>query len=88
MSFEQIKREVALLDERQQPELISYTLKLRYAYDAGYHREVTDRLNARINLTGWYRTNSSAAKIKVHAGLRDLHQRTGIQREVELLLAA
>lgn len=40
MSFEQIKREVAL-----QAELISYTLQLRYAHDADYHREVTDRLN-------------------------------------------
>ena len=45
MSFEQIKREVALLDEQQQAELISYTLQLRYAHDDGYHREVTDRLN-------------------------------------------
>jgi hypothetical protein len=45
MSFEQIKREVALLDEQQQAELISYTLQLRYAHDAGYRREVTDRLN-------------------------------------------
>ena len=35
MSFEQIKREVALLDEQQQAELISYTLQLRYAHDAG-----------------------------------------------------
>ena len=32
MSFEQIKREVALLDECQQAELISFTLQLR---DAG-----------------------------------------------------
>ena len=45
MSFEQLKRAVALLDERQQAELISYTLQLRYAHDAAYHREVTDRLN-------------------------------------------
>ena len=35
MSFEQIKREVALLDEQQQAELISYTLQLRCAPDAG-----------------------------------------------------
>ena len=35
MSFEQIKREVALLDERQQAELISYTLQLRYVPAAG-----------------------------------------------------
>jgi len=33
MSFEQLKHEVALLDERQQAELISYTLQLRYAHD-------------------------------------------------------
>lgn len=45
MSFEQLKREVALLDEREQAELISYTLQLRHAYDANYHREVADRLN-------------------------------------------
>ena len=45
MSFEQLKRAVALLDERQQAELISYTLQLRYAHDAAYHREITDRLN-------------------------------------------
>lgn len=45
MSFEQIKREVALLNKQQQAELISYTLQLRYAQDANYHREVTDRLN-------------------------------------------
>ena len=45
MSFEQIKREVALLDEQQQAELISYTLQLRYAHDATYRREVTDRLS-------------------------------------------
>ena len=45
MSFEQIKREVALLDQQQQRELISYTLQLRYAQDDDYRREVTDRLN-------------------------------------------
>ena len=45
MSFEQLKREVALLSEPEQAELISYTLQLRYAHDANYHREVTDRLN-------------------------------------------
>jgi len=45
MSFEQIKREVALLDQQQQADLISYTLPLRYAHDADYHIEVTDRLN-------------------------------------------
>ena len=45
MSFEEIKREVALLNEWQQAELISYALHLRYAHDADYHREVTHRLN-------------------------------------------
>ncbi len=45
MSFEQLKREVALLDEREQAELISYTLQLRYAHDSKYHGEVADRLN-------------------------------------------
>ena len=45
MSFEQLKREVALLDEREQAELISFTLQLRYAQDANHRREVTDRLN-------------------------------------------
>ena len=45
MSFEQIKREVALLDQQQQTELISYTLQLRYAQDEDYRREVNDRLN-------------------------------------------
>ena len=34
MSFEQIKREVALLDERQQTELISFALQLRDADNA------------------------------------------------------
>lgn len=45
MSFEQLKREVASLSSQQQAELISYTLQLRYANDAQYRREVTDRLN-------------------------------------------
>ena len=45
MSFEQLKREVALLDEHQQAELISVALQLRYANDANHRREVTDRLN-------------------------------------------
>jgi hypothetical protein len=45
MSFEQIKHAVSLLDEQQQAELISYTVQLRYAHDAAYHGEVTDRLN-------------------------------------------
>ncbi len=47
MSFEQIKREVALLSQQQQEELITYTLQLRYAHDEAFHREVTDRLNDR-----------------------------------------
>jgi hypothetical protein len=45
MSFEQLKREVASLDDREQAELISYTLQLRYAHDADHRREVTERLN-------------------------------------------
>lgn len=45
MSFEQIKHAVALLDEQQQAELISFTLQLRYAHDPGHYQEVTDRLN-------------------------------------------
>jgi hypothetical protein len=45
MSFEQLKREVALLSQQEQAQLISYTLQLRYAQDPNYRREVTDRLN-------------------------------------------
>ena len=45
MSFEQLKLEVASLDDREQAELISYTLQLRHARDANYRREVTERLN-------------------------------------------
>ena len=45
MCLEQLKREVASLDDREQAELISYTLQLRYAHDANYRREVTERLN-------------------------------------------
>ncbi|MSU57895.1 MAG: hypothetical protein EXS35_06885 [Pedosphaera sp.] len=45
MSIEQLKQEVASLDDRAQAELISYTLQLRYAHDADYGREVADRLN-------------------------------------------
>ena len=45
MSLEQLKREVALLNDEEQAKLISYTLQLRYAQDTGYRREVTDRLN-------------------------------------------
>jgi hypothetical protein len=45
MSIEQLKREVASLGDREQAELISYTLQLRHAHDPAYRREVTDRLN-------------------------------------------
>lgn len=45
MSFDQLKREVALLNGEEQAKLISYTLQLRYANDDAHHREVTDRLN-------------------------------------------
>ena len=45
MSFEQLKREIALLDDQQQAALISYTLQLRYGHDENYRREVAERLN-------------------------------------------
>lgn len=45
MSFEQLKQVVASLDDREQAELINYTLQLRHAHDANYRREVTERLN-------------------------------------------
>jgi len=45
MSLEQLKREVASLTGREQADLISYTLKLRYDNDANFRQEVTDRLN-------------------------------------------
>ena len=45
MSFEQIKRTVAWLDQYQLTELISFTLQFRYAQDASFHREATARLN-------------------------------------------
>ena len=45
MSVEQLKREVASLDDRERAELISYTLQLRHAHDGDYRREVTERLN-------------------------------------------
>ena len=45
MSFEQLKLEVARLNEKEQSELISYTLQLRYAHDDAHRREVADRLN-------------------------------------------
>ena len=45
MSLEQLKREVASLNSREQAELISYTLQLRYANDAAYRAELSQRLN-------------------------------------------
>lgn len=45
MSFEQLKQQVTALSDLEQAELISFTLRLRYAHDADYRREVTDRLN-------------------------------------------
>ncbi len=45
MSFEQLKREVALLSGEEQAKLISYALQLRHADAADYLREVTQRLN-------------------------------------------
>ena len=45
MSFEQLKSEVAALSDREQAELIRYTLQLRHANDAEYRHEVTERLN-------------------------------------------
>jgi hypothetical protein len=45
MSFEQLKREVVGLSDREQAELIRYTLQLRHANDAEYRHEVTERLD-------------------------------------------
>lgn len=45
MSFEQLKLEVARLNEKEQAELISYTLQLRYAHDDAHRREVADRFH-------------------------------------------
>jgi hypothetical protein len=45
VSFEQLKREVAMLDDQHQAELISYALQLRYSHDGEHRREVADRLN-------------------------------------------
>jgi hypothetical protein len=45
MSLEQLKREVTALSDREQAELIRYTLQLRYANDSEYRDEVTQRLN-------------------------------------------
>jgi hypothetical protein len=45
MSIEQLKREVTTLSDREQADLIRFTLQLRHEHDADYRREVTDRLN-------------------------------------------
>ena len=45
MNLEQLKREVTALSDREQAELIRYTLQLRYANDLEYRDEVTARLN-------------------------------------------
>ena len=47
MSFEQLKQEVTALNDREQAELIRYTLQLRHEHDADYRREVIERLNDR-----------------------------------------
>ncbi len=47
MSFEQLKREVTALNDRERAELIRYTLQLRHEHDAEYRREVTESLNDR-----------------------------------------
>ncbi len=48
MSFEQLEQEVMGLSDREQAELIHYTLQLRHAHDAEYRGEVTDRLNDKV----------------------------------------
>jgi hypothetical protein len=45
MSLEQLKREVMALSDREQAELIRYTVQLRNANDLKYRREMTERLN-------------------------------------------
>jgi 5-carboxymethyl-2-hydroxymuconate isomerase len=45
VSLEQLKQEVALLDQAEQAELISYTLQLRYARDTTHRQEVKERLD-------------------------------------------
>jgi len=45
MSIEQLKREVTALSDREQADLIRFTLQLRHEHDAEYRHEVTDRLN-------------------------------------------
>ena len=43
MSFEQLKQEVAMLDDQHQAELISFALQLRHSRDGEQRREVADR---------------------------------------------
>jgi hypothetical protein len=45
VSLDQIKREVASLSREDQDKLIAYALQLRYASDADFRHEVTERLN-------------------------------------------
>jgi hypothetical protein len=45
MSLEQLKREVTALNDREQAELIRFTLQWRHAHDADYRQELTDRLD-------------------------------------------
>jgi hypothetical protein len=45
VSFEQLKQVVTSLSDREQAELIRFTLQLRHAHDAEYRREVTARLD-------------------------------------------
>ena len=52
MSIEQLKREVTALSDREQADLIRFTLQLRHEHDAEYRREVTDRLNDK-DKSGW-----------------------------------
>ena len=45
MTLEQLKREVMALSDREQAELIHYTLQLRHANDSKFRRDVAERLN-------------------------------------------
>ena len=45
MSIDQLKREVSALSDREQADLIRFTIQLRHEHDAAYRGEVTDRLN-------------------------------------------
>lgn len=45
MNLEQLKREVMALTDREQAELICYTVQLRHANGSEYRREVSERLN-------------------------------------------